>query len=274
MSKGNDNLDWEEILSILIFMSVGLLGNVILFYNLQEYGYISIGTAVYNTLLVGVGSFFGLNIFCDYVAKRRIRKEFDREYKARQARIAEQECQRQVQRATQGGQTSPLTQAVNEFIEQRRGHVPVMNRDRIGAIQTRTKSNKELLFEKYEELLMDLLKVNSVDINGYGEEVNVMENNQLVTSFRIRQLPGCCGVGVSTGVEVREQYRNKGVSTLMNKFRQEYAKLLSYGVLMCTDVETNIAQQKVLEKNKWKKLHSFRNPKTSNQVAIHLIDLN
>jgi len=246
------------------------IGIISLFTYLESANLASFGTLVLGFINLSIISAILANCLDDHLTTIIIKRIALKEHKARQARIAEQERQRRREQANQMGL---LTQAVEQHIqtlEQRRGHVP----GRTPQAQERRKSEQELLFEKYEKLLMDLLKIDNVDITGHGEEVNVMGGDRVITTFRIKQLPGCCGVGVSTGVEVRPTFQNMGVSTLMNKFRQEYAKLLSYGVLLCTDVESNIAQQKVLKKNKWKKLHSFRNPKTSNQVAIHCIDLN
>lgn len=97
---------------------------------------------------------------------------------------------------------------------------------------------------------------------------------KLITKWNMIEMPGCCGILISTGVRVEESFRRKGVNTLVNKYRIEMAKALNYGLLLCTDVDHNKAQIKTLNRNKWNKLFSFINPKTNNKVNIHAIETN
>ena len=107
-------------------------------------------------------------------------------------------------------------------------------------------------------------------------EVHVKEQaypNNYVSHSRLLQLPGCCGVMVSTASVVYPNCRNRGVGTLMNKFRQELAYALGYTILLCTDVTNNDHQRKILAKNGWQDLYSFINRRTHNNVAISVIHL-
>lgn len=96
----------------------------------------------------------------------------------------------------------------------------------------------------------------------------------MITRWNMIEMPGCCGILISTGVIVEKSFREKGVNTLVNKYRIEMAKALNYGLLLCTDVDHNKAQMKTLNRNKWNKLFSFINPKTKNKVNIHAIETN
>ncbi len=115
-----------------------------------------------------------------------------------------------------------------------------------------------------------------------GEEVKIQQSsacsdikcgNINVATFHLQQLQGCCGVCVSYHSSVNSKFRNKGLGTLLNKMRQQIAWDNGYTVLLCTDVESNQAQQKILTTNGWEKLMTFTNRRTRNKVCIHTIQL-
>lgn len=87
------------------------------------------------------------------------------------------------------------------------------------------------------------------------------------------ELPGCCGVVVSTGAWVHREYNNRGIGTAMNEMRQERARELGYTVMICTDVVTNVPQQRILDRNGWQKLFQFNNRRTRHDVAMHMVEL-
>ena len=91
--------------------------------------------------------------------------------------------------------------------------------------------------------------------------------------FTIKQMPGCCGICISTGCWIHHNSRNKGIGTLLNKLRIDLARGLGYGILMCTDVTSNQHQRRILSKNGWKDIYTFVNPRTNHEVAISVIDL-
>lgn len=102
------------------------------------------------------------------------------------------------------------------------------------------------------------------DKEGYTENV---------AEWGLIQMIGCCGICVSTRSFVSYKYRNKGLGSILNEIRIIYAKCLGYGILMCTDIEQNTAQRKILAKNGWKDIFSFVNPRSSNTVFISVIEL-
>ena len=150
------------------------------------------------------------------------------------------------------------------------------------------------IIEKYLKKCKDLLLENDLCLSIYNDKgykvqldensiLYVKNNNEVtiyltlnninISNFTLIQLPGCCGVCVSTRCWVKETYRNKGLNTLLNNFRMEIAKYLGYTVLLCTDKEDNKAQKRVLEKNNWKQIDQFKNKRTGNIVNIHTIHL-
>lgn len=98
-------------------------------------------------------------------------------------------------------------------------------------------------------------------------------NTGIISKFSLQQLPGCCGILLSTHSNVETAYRGKGVATRLNAFRKAIAHHQGYATLLCTDVASNVAQKKVLEKNGWREIHSFINPRTNNEVNISICDV-
>lgn len=90
-----------------------------------------------------------------------------------------------------------------------------------------------------------------------------------VASFILSELVGCCGVVVSTTTYVGSNHRNKGVGAILNAMRQQIAFHWNYGLIICTDVETNTPQRKILKKNNWIESVRFINPKTCHSVLLH-----
>lgn len=94
-----------------------------------------------------------------------------------------------------------------------------------------------------------------------------------IAEFTLISFPGCCGIVVSAHAYVLDKYRQLGIGSLLNKLRQQIAKEWGYSILMCTDVENNVPQQKILANNGWDKLKTFVNKRTGNKVCIHTIAL-
>lgn len=89
-----------------------------------------------------------------------------------------------------------------------------------------------------------------------------------ITTFALVQLPGCCGVCVSTGAYVYEAYRKKGVNILTNKLRQDLAREAGYTVLLCTDIDSNTPERYTLKTCGWHDILQFTNRRTGNVVNI------
>jgi hypothetical protein len=89
-----------------------------------------------------------------------------------------------------------------------------------------------------------------------------------IARFQLSMMPGCCGICVSTDSFVFPDYRGKGIGTILNQLRQDIARTEGYSVMLCTDVVTNEAQRKLLRKERWLDLFTFRNRRTDNEVAL------
>lgn len=98
-------------------------------------------------------------------------------------------------------------------------------------------------------------------------------DSRFIASFTLGQLPGCCAYIISTQAAIGLNYRNKGLGTLLNLFRIEIGKYMGYSALLCTDIDTNEAQRKILNKNGWKDVHKIRNKRTHNLVYLSVIEL-
>jgi hypothetical protein len=110
-----------------------------------------------------------------------------------------------------------------------------------------------------------------VTIKVKNSHYTVLTNDRAVAVFNLKELPGCCGVYVSFNCDVSSRYRKLGIGTLLNKMRQQIAWDHGYTLLICTDVDSNLPQQKILKKNNWDKLTSFINRNTDNMVSLHSI---
>ena len=150
------------------------------------------------------------------------------------------------------------------------------------------------MIEKYTEKLKELLGQNLIiQCQLYGEYkplhiynlvyikdlpgglkfrvINV--EGVVISRFELAQMLGCCGICISTGTYVHPDFRGKGVNIILNNFRIDIAKYLGYGLLMCTDLKSNTPQMKTLDKNGWKHIHEFENPRTGNILNVTIKEL-
>ena len=104
--------------------------------------------------------------------------------------------------------------------------------------------------------------------NNRGIEFKVLNKDKIISQFKLIQMPGCCGICISTGTYVNPEFRDKGVNIILNNFRIDIATYLGYGLLMCTDLKSNIPQMKTLDKNGWKHIHEFKNPRPGNILNV------
>lgn len=94
-----------------------------------------------------------------------------------------------------------------------------------------------------------------------------------IASWELVPMVNCCGIIVSTRAQVLPAYQKRGLGTLLNNMRMDIARELGYSVLLCTDVEGNTPQRKILRVNGWKDVFSFVNRRTRNTVHISVINL-
>lgn len=136
--------------------------------------------------------------------------------------------------------------------------------------------SKKIIIQCYlDNKYVDLKEHHLVYIkdNPSGIEFKVINKDKIVSRFKLIQMSGCCGICISTGTYVNPDFRGKGVNVILNNFRIDIAKHLGYGLLMCTDLKSNTPQMKTLDKNDWKHIHEFKNPRTGNILNITIKDL-
>lgn len=95
----------------------------------------------------------------------------------------------------------------------------------------------------------------------------------MIAGFELHPMINCCGICVSTRAFVKEGYRGKGLGEALNSIRIDISRTLGYGLLLCTDVESNEAQRKILKKNGCTDIYKFVNPRTKNTVILTVINL-
>jgi hypothetical protein len=94
-----------------------------------------------------------------------------------------------------------------------------------------------------------------------------------IASWKLYQMPHCCGIVVSCNATVDKVYQNRGIGTVLNQLRQDIGRSLGFSLMMCTDIDSNQYQRKLLKTNGWRDLYDFVNRRTKNRVIISCINL-
>lgn len=107
----------------------------------------------------------------------------------------------------------------------------------------------------------------------YGKVRIIGNNKELIAVFNICELPGCCAFMLSHGSYIYPQYRKLGLGVILNQLRIDVATYLEYSALLCTDIEDNEPQRKILKKNGWQDIYGITNKRTGNHVFLSVITL-
>jgi hypothetical protein len=94
-----------------------------------------------------------------------------------------------------------------------------------------------------------------------------------ISQLKLVELPGCCGVAVSTGLSVSHEYTNKGIGNLMQQIRDYVARRLNYGKIIATVVVGNKSEEHLLKKFGFVSTPEFTNPKTGHRIRLWEKDL-
>lgn len=82
-------------------------------------------------------------------------------------------------------------------------------------------------------------------------------------------LPGCTQIAVTHSVYVPPKDRGKGLGTKANAFRKaELFDCYGYDMVICTVDAANVTQRRILIKNGWTCLTSFKSRKTGHKVEL------
>jgi GNAT superfamily N-acetyltransferase len=155
-----------------------------------------------------------------------------------------------------------------------------------------TDEKTKALFQEYEKIIEKLLGLKVLISYSDGTDITTAAEGQhngsgfyqvrafagelllkTVAGWRMKEMPGCCGICIATGAYVMPDFRGKGIGGVLNKLRIKIATELKYGLLLCTDRVENEPQQKILTKNGWSEIKRFLNPKTHNEIGVHCIKL-
>ena len=114
-------------------------------------------------------------------------------------------------------------------------------------------------------------------IQGNTFILKLFDKNNLIetrmASWNLQQLPGCCGVCLSTDARVELAFQAKGIGKCLNKARIRMAQLQGYGSIQCTVLSDNKPQLKILVDNGWECINTFTNPKTKNKINLFVKNL-
>lgn len=91
--------------------------------------------------------------------------------------------------------------------------------------------------------------------------------------YELHSLPGCNQLVVSNHVFIKPDRRGLGLGTLEAHDRIQLAKDMGYDYMICTVVQDNVPQLRIMEKLAWVKLAEWRNSVTDNMVGIYGHDL-
>lgn len=102
-----------------------------------------------------------------------------------------------------------------------------------------------------------------LEIRGFDILVNI-------GGFKLSSLPGNRGVVVSTKAWILKPYQNRGIGTALNEIRYYLSKKMGYSIMLCTNIKSNIPQQKVLIKTGWQTILSFNNSRSKNEINMNI----
>lgn len=115
--------------------------------------------------------------------------------------------------------------------------------------------------------------VQSWEVGKYTVRHIAEEVDTLISSWELYRLPHCCAILVSCKALVKPSFRSKRVGTILNNLRQELGRAMGYSAIICTDIESNINQRKLLATNGWEDIFNVVNKRTTNKVFISALKL-
>lgn len=99
--------------------------------------------------------------------------------------------------------------------------------------------------------------------------ITFREGGKDFAGFTLVEQINCCGMMVSTKTFVNEKFRGQGIAQEMMPIKESIAKEFGYSALIATvNITGNPAEAHILEKHGWKKIHEFKNSRTTNIVGI------
>lgn len=88
-------------------------------------------------------------------------------------------------------------------------------------------------------------------------------------SYSISDMPGNPQVAISHNTFIFKPLRGKGLGDYQHKQRLAHIKALGYDMVICTVLESNKAQHKILSNNKWVWVMSFRSSRSDEDIRFY-----
>lgn len=117
-----------------------------------------------------------------------------------------------------------------------------------------------------------LLKLDKTEHSMYYG-VYTKEDNTLISEFVLRPMPGCHGICISHAVKVAENFRGKGIGSILAELRVELCRTFRYSMIHSTVVMDNVPQIKIMNKLGFKLLFEFTNLKSGRKVGFFAKEL-
>ena len=106
-------------------------------------------------------------------------------------------------------------------------------------------------------------------------DIRMSRDVDLIGSCSVDDYPGCCGIGVLTGVKIFQGNLNKGYGTLLVEKAIEVAKEKEFSLLVATTNQHTPNMQHILKKKGFVELDiTFKNKKTNNTIYQYQLVLN
>jgi ribosomal protein S18 acetylase RimI-like enzyme len=126
----------------------------------------------------------------------------------------------------------------------------------------------ELLEDKLGKLLKNIVYIFKVD---HRYMVHLRE--KLIASFKIKQLPGQCGVAMLYNLNVEKGYRKKGIGKELLQNAIKICDEQDYTSVMVTILKEDEHVVKLFSDNGFELLYQFRNRRTKNAIVVLQKDL-
>jgi GNAT superfamily N-acetyltransferase len=128
---------------------------------------------------------------------------------------------------------------------------------------------KELNISLSEVVILDhfypyLIK----DGAGVYYEYNRLDSSSRGFSFTMSDLPGCCGICVSSDVSVWGSFKGKGLGQKLLQVRIDAAKSAGYSRMLATTLTGNETEIHILEKFGFLEIDAFDNQRTGHSIRV------
>jgi ribosomal protein S18 acetylase RimI-like enzyme len=126
----------------------------------------------------------------------------------------------------------------------------------------------ELLEDKLGKLLKNIVYIFKVD---HRYMIHLRE--ELIASFKIKQLPGQCGIAMLYNLNVVKKHSKKGIGRELLKNAIKICNEQDYTSVMVTILKEDEHVIRLFTENGFELLYQFRNKRTKNAIVVLQKDL-